>query len=470
MIVTGRENLRGFVAGGQWQRVLLCFFLLLALPRPLDAHDIPTTVLVRLFVKPDAQTLRILVRVPLEAMRDTPFPVRDGDRYLDIAGAEKLLSTAATTWIASALLLYEGDSPLRNGEITRTRLSLPSSRAFAAYDDAVRHFADPPLDPRIDLPWKQALFDVEIDFPITSASSRFSIEPALGRLGVRTTTVLRFLPAVGPERAYEYIGDPGLVRLDPRWSQAAWAFVRLGFSHILDGIDHLLFILCLVIPFRRLKPLISIVTAFTVAHSITLIASTMGMAPGGLWFPPLIEVLIALSILYMALDNIMIASAGGHQGRDSLALRRVNRRWMIAFAFGLVHGFGFSFALRDSLQFAGTHLATSLLSFNVGVEFGQIAVLLVAIPALNILFSRVATERIGTVILSAFVAHTAWHWLTERWVTFRRYQLASAGTGLSLGLAGVAAVLGIGAWFLKRGDKSGVGSGPTSARTPSDPE
>ena len=124
------------------------------------------------------------------------------------------------------------------------------------------------------------------------------------------------------------------------------SFVALGFEHILDGIDHLLFIFCLVIPFRRLRPLVAIVTAFTVAHSITLIASAAGFAPDALWFPPLIEVLIALSIVYMALENIVGA--------------KLERRWLIAFGFGLVHGFGFSFALRESLQFAGTHLATSL--------------------------------------------------------------------------------------------------------------
>src|SRR4029077_14421226 len=152
-----------------------------------------------------------------------------------------------------------------------------------------------------------------------------------------------------------------------------------GFEHILDGIDHLLFIFCLVIPFRKIRPLIGIVTAFTVAHSITLIASAAGLAPSGLWFPPLIEVLIALSIVYMALENIVGP--------------KLERRWMLAFGFGLVHGFGFSFALRDSLQFAGSHLLTSLLAFNVGVEIGQIAVLCVAIPVLALVFKHVVAER-----------------------------------------------------------------------------
>ena len=205
----------------------------------------------------------------------------------------------------------------------------------------------------------------------------------------------------GAVRAFEFTGDPGLIRLDPRWYQAALQFVKLGFGHILDGTDHLLFLLCLVIPFRRLRALVPIVTAFTVAHSITLIASAYNLAPDALWFPPLVEALIAASILYMALENIV-------------GTANVHRRWMIAFAFGLVHGFGFSFALRETLQFAGSHLLTSLLSFNVGVELGQLLVLALMIPALDVLFRLVVAERMGTIILSAIVAHTAWHWMTER--------------------------------------------------------
>ncbi len=168
-----------------------------------------------------------------------------------------------------------------------------------------------------------------------------------------------------------------------------------GFLHILDGTDHLLFLACLVIPFRRFRALVLIVTAFTIAHSITLIASAFDLAPGGLWFPPLVETLIAISILYMALENIVGA--------------RVQQRWMIAFAFGLVHGFGFSTALRDQLQFAGSHLLTSLAAFNVGVELAQLAVLAVAVPALRWMFARGVPERMGVIIASAFITHEAWH-------------------------------------------------------------
>ncbi|MGH7713465.1 MAG: HupE/UreJ family protein, partial [Gemmatimonadaceae bacterium] len=125
-----------------------------------------------------------------------------------------------------------------------------------------------------------------------------------------------------------------------------------------------------------------------------------------------------LSIVYMAFENIVGA--------------RFQRRWIIAFAFGLVHGFGFSFALRDSMQFAGAHLLTALLSFNVGVELGQLLVVAVAVPLLSLLFRRAVEERMGTIILSALVAHTAWHWMTERVGVLREYAFTWPAFDLAL--------------------------------------
>src|SRR4030095_9102178 len=116
-----------------------------------------------------------------------------------------------------------------------------------------------------------------------------SIHPAFERLGLRVVTVLRFLPPTGVTRAFEFLGDPRMVRLDSHWDHAAARFVELGFFHILEGTDHLLFLFCLIIPFRRFRALVAIVTSFTIAHSITLIASAMNLAPSVLWFPPLIE-------------------------------------------------------------------------------------------------------------------------------------------------------------------------------------
>lgn len=391
-----------------WRRVVLALAaaLVFIAPASLFAHDIPSSVRILAFIKPDGDRLRLVMRVPLEAMRDIKWPTRE-PAYLIPSQATTLLPDAAKTWIADYIRMYENGTELSSPTIVATRISLPSDRSFEQYSSAVANFASPPVPDGVDLTWQAAMLDVQLEYRIQSPTSRFSIEPMLARLGVRTLTVLRFVPVNGSERAFEYLGDPGVVHLDPQWYQAALSFVKLGFLHIMDGIDHLLFVFCLVIPFRKLKPLLTIVTAFTVAHSITLIASAAGFAPTASWFPPLIEVLIALSIVYMALENIVGA--------------KLERRWMVAFGFGLVHGFGFSFALRESLQFAGRHLATSLVAFNVGVELGQILVLVALIPVLEFLFKRVVAERMGTIILSAFVAHTAWHWMLERFDVLRQY-------------------------------------------------
>jgi hypothetical protein len=388
--------------------------VLLVLPglvSPLAAHDIPNDVTVQAFVKPSGAHLNLLIRVPLAAMRDIDFPTT-GPGYLDlsrISGNAPLLRDAATLWISDAIELYEDDVRLPKPRVVETRASLPSDRSFTSYDSALVHVTGAHLANNTNIYWNQTMLDVLFEYPIHSDQSRFSIHPGFGRLGLRVVTVLRFLPPGSPVRAFEFSDDPGLVRLDPRWHQAALRFVRLGFFHILDGTDHLLFLLCLVIPFRRFRALIPVVTAFTVAHSITLIASAYNLGPDALWFPPLIETLIAISIVYMALENIV----GG---------ATVERRWIMAFGFGLVHGFGFSFALRQTLQFAGSHLLTSLLSFNVGVEIGQLLVLALMIPVLDLLFRYVVKERMGTIILSALVAHTAWHWMLDRWDRLRQFR------------------------------------------------
>jgi HupE/UreJ protein len=393
---------------------------------PVAAHDIPNDVTVQVFVKPEAQRLRLIIRVPLVAMRDMDYPKPRGARnadLLDLGRADQTLRDAATLWVGDFLDVYEDDRKLPPLAVSAVRASLQSDKSFTSYEEALAHVTGPPLDPSTEYFWSQGMLDILFETPIQSERSLFSIQPRLARLGIRTLTVLRFLPPGGAVRAFEFQGEPGLVRLDPRWHQAALQFVKLGFTHILDGTDHLLFLFCLVIPFRRLRALVAVVTAFTVAHSITLFASAYNLAPDALWFPPLIETLIATSIVYMALENIVGVSREGAQsviaGPASAAFKR---RWVVAFAFGLVHGFGFSFALRQTLQFAGSHLLASLLSFNIGVELGQLLVLVMLVPALDLLFTRVVAERMGTIVLSALVAHTAWHWMTDRAAILRQFR------------------------------------------------
>jgi HupE / UreJ protein len=388
---------------------LLVMALALAQSRLAVAHDIPKDATIQVFVKPAGRQLALLARVPLKSIRDVDFPEQQRG-YLDLVKLAPLLPDAATVWISGLTEIYEGETRLSNPRVVATQVSLESDRSFTSYEEALAHVTGAKLANTANVFWNQVTLDVLLEYPIQSDRSEISIHPRLERLAARVVTVVRFLPPGGAVRAYEFVGDPGLVRLDPRWHQAARRFIEFGFFHILDGTDHLLFLLCLVIPFRRFRALIPVVTAFTVAHSFTLIASAYNLAPGALWFPTLIETLIAISIVYMAIENIV---GGG----------TVRRRWMIAFGFGLVHGFGFSFALRETLQFAGSHLLTSLLSFNIGVELGQLLVLLLLIPMLEVLFRYVVAERIGTIILSALVAHTGWHWMIERADRLRQFHV-----------------------------------------------
>jgi hypothetical protein len=370
------------------------------------AHDIPADVRINAFFKPDGNRLEWLIRMPLASLLDADVPLR-GPGYLDMARADDAIRTGIKVWLTDNIDVYENGALLPKPRVAAALISLPSDKSFGSYDEAHAHVLGPPLANDLDLYWSQQLLDVLLEYPIGSDRSDFAVEMRVDRLGMAVTTALRFMPPGGAVRAFEFRGDPGIVNLDPRWHQAVLRFVVEGFWHILDGTDHLLFLACLVIPFRRLRPLIIIVTSFTVAHSITLLASAFGFAPDALWFPPLIETLIAVTIVFMALENIV----GGNPGK----------RWIYAFAFGLVHGFGFSFALREQLQFAGDYLVTSLLGFNLGVEIGQLTVLLVLVPALELLFKYVVAERMGVIILSALVAHTGWHWMLDRGEQLSKY-------------------------------------------------
>ena len=199
-----------------WLIATLATGLLFLHPARQKAHEIPGDVTVQAFVKPEGQRLRLLVRVPLEAMQDMNFPI-SGPGYLDLVGAERLLPNAATLWLGQEIALYENGSLLPEPEITAIRLSLPSDRSFVTYEDALAHLTTGErLSSDTQLIWRQAMLDVALDYAIQSDRSDFSIRPGVERLGLRVITVLRFLTPDGAERPFELRGDPGVVPLDPR--------------------------------------------------------------------------------------------------------------------------------------------------------------------------------------------------------------------------------------------------------------
>jgi hypothetical protein len=204
--------------------------------------------------------------------------------------------------------------------------------------------------------------------------------------------------------------QPVQVALDQATSVAS--FVREGIWHIWMGIDHILFLTCLILPavFQRrtqrwiaadslrdvCKEVFEIVTAFTLAHSITLVISAVGLvALPSRW----IETAIALSVVAAALNNL---------------LRTIDARWAVAFALGLLHGFGFSSVLID-LGLPSHELIGALLGFNLGVELGQAAIVVALLPALYWIRRTVAYQAVLWAG-SAGVAVVATLWSYQRWV------------------------------------------------------
>jgi hypothetical protein len=280
------------------------------------------------------------------------------------------------------------------------RLSLPSDRSFQNYDEALRHVSEPVAsDTQIYI--DQGYVDAHIIYPLRAPNPEMSVRSTAGpEFGDTLKLTVRYKPLDGEGRTLILTTRSGTVALNPTWWRAATGFVTLGMEHILTGIDHMLFLLCLIIPLRDWRQVLAIVTTFTVAHSFTLIGSAFHVVPGGAWFPPFVETTIAASIVYMALENIM--------GIDFA------RRMLVTGMFGLVHGFGFSYGLQENLQFAGNHLLVALFAFNIGIELGQLLVLAVMLPALLVVRRFVLPGRVGMIILSALVAQTGWQWMMER--------------------------------------------------------
>jgi len=177
---------------------------------------------------------------------------------------------------------------------------------------------------------------------------------------------------------------------------SAAAFLRMGVEHILTGYDHLLFLFALVLVGGRVRSILAMVTAFTLAHSISLAVSVLGV-----WVPSprLVEPLIALSIAYVGVENLV---AGKNDGR-----------WRVTFPFGLVHGFGFASALRE-IELPATKIPVALVSFNAGVELGQLAVLAAVLPIVLWLRTKPAFAGRGVALLSRGVVLAGLVWFAQR--------------------------------------------------------
>ncbi len=255
--------------------------------------------------------------------------------------------------------------------------------------------------------------------PVASAGSEGTKSPAAKKSAVHDkpapVPVLKAVPeqqaagskpVVSPTPA---LPTPSPGRTSPSIPQSAvksyaWAticqFVPLGIEHILTGYDHIAFLLAVIVIGLSVKEVLKVITAFTIAHSVTLLLAATQVIQLNSRF---VESVIAFSICYVAIEN--------------LYKKKVQYRWLITFGFGLIHGFGFASALQELLVNKSS-LLLSVVSFNAGVEMGQLSIFFVLFPILYVL-KKQTQFRIVTVSASAGIFLIAFTWLMERLFNFK---------------------------------------------------
>lgn len=230
-----------------------------------------------------------------------------------------------------------------------------------------------------------------------------------GLSGTFTDALLRLERLDGGELTHRLTPDSPtyIVEAEPIAFRVAWTYFVLGVEHILLGIDHLLFVLALLLIVGDWRKLFWTITAFTIAHSITLALATLGMVnvPG----PP-VEAIIALSIVFVAAEILR-----GRQGSPSLTAQWP---WLVSFTFGLLHGFGFAGALSE-VGLPQSSIPLALLTFNLGVEAGQLTFVATAVLIYTLLRRvRFKPPEWMKLIPAYAIGGVAAFWVIERTLGF----------------------------------------------------
>ncbi len=242
------------------------------------------------------------------------------------------------------------------------------------------------------------------DRSIDTYTYQSTLNPGLEGQEDTANLLLDYFP--GKTRVHRLTGllnEPVVIR-NSEWA-AISTFILQGIVHILKGLDHVLFVLCLTLGTAGLVGLLWRITGFTLGHTATLILGFFGFVPQGAWFIPAVETAIAVTIIYAA----ALALLANRHSSDSVIT------YTVTTGIGLIHGFGFSFVLHELLLPGGAHLGKSLIAFNVGVEIGQL-VIVIAVWGLMIGIARMSGS--GAALLRWAVAlpciAIATHWTVER--------------------------------------------------------
>ena len=282
---------------------------------------------------------------------------------------------------------------------------------FATLDEAKAAFADLAAYPTdaaaayvgdvvVDI-----ILRYETDRPVYDYAVASRLDPGLPGQEDTANLILDYGPGdTKVFRARGLLTEPIMI------SRSIWAailtFIQEGVRHILEGLDHVLFVLCLALGATGLKSLVWRATGFTIGHSATLSVGFFGYVPTGAWFIPAVEMGIALSIIYAA--SIAVVAR-----RDRNRSQRVP--FLVTMAIGLLHGLGFSFVLQEILKVESPNIWQSLLAFNGGVEVGQLLIIVIAWPLFRLVeWQSRRAWQISRWGIAAACAMTAVFWTIQR--------------------------------------------------------
>jgi len=409
--------------------VILSLFFLLGVTNPARAHFLLNLNVRILHVEHLADGLRIYLRTPMPYLvadrvgpvgsnglpKPAPYTtngLEDGKvaHYLDPDQLRRNSRGLGSFAGEGFRLVTDGkllDATVEQVHVYRVGMQ-PD---FATLDEARAAFAAGPAIPETAKPLYvgDAVVDIVLRYrvgaPIYSYSVSSTLDPGLPGQENTANLILDY----GPEgtqvfRARGLLAEPVII------SRSAFAavvtFIKEGFRHILDGLDHVLFVVCLVLGATALRSLIWRVTGFTIGHSVTLSAGFFGFVPSGAWFIPMVETGIALSIIYAAAIAVLPRPEQNSSERNM---------FFVTCAIGLLHGLGFSFVLHKILQITSPDIWQSLLAFNVGIESGQLTIIVIAWPAFRLIQSSSEYAwRIGRIGIATVCIAVAAVWTGQR--------------------------------------------------------
>ena len=330
--------------------------------------------------------------------------------YVDIEQLKK--STDGLAQLANQGLDLTIGSELVNTQVEDVRLYKNGTQPdFATLDDAKYAFQTKPSftefeqgvyvgDTTVDVLLRYTSEDAVYQYALSS-----TLDPGLPDQDETANLILDYSPGgVQVFRARGLLHEPVIVTRSV--FDAVVTFIKEGVKHILEGLDHVLFVICLVLGAMHLRPLFWRVTGFTIGHSITLSIGFFGFVPTTAWFVPAVEMGIALSIIYVAVVAVVPA------------MQQSKNEWTVVTVTGLIgllHGLGFSFVLHNILQVTSPNIWQSLLAFNIGVELGQVLIVIVAVLVfylISLLGDRAA--KINRYLIAGICASTALYWVVER--------------------------------------------------------